>query len=126
MAYPTPQYLYPYAGGYTPPQAQNSAQPADTGLIWVQGVEGAKSYLVAPNKTVLLMDSENEQFFLKSADASGMPLPLRVFKYTELVSKEKNGNYVTKAEYDELLKKLNDLESKLSHKEVDADGEPVV
>jgi nitrous oxide reductase accessory protein NosL len=31
----------------------------------------------------MLMDSEGERFYLKSADASGMPLPLRVFEYKE-------------------------------------------
>jgi hypothetical protein len=29
------------------------------------------------------MDSESNCFFIKSADSSGMPLPLRIFDYTE-------------------------------------------
>ena len=64
----------------TPPQVQT--QP-NSGLIWVQGEAGAKSYLVAPGNTVMLMDSEGERFYLKSADASGMPMPLRIFEYKE-------------------------------------------
>lgn len=126
MTYQSTPYVYPTYGNYVTPQTPSVTQPADSGLIWVQGVEGAKSYLVAPNKTVLLMDSESEQFFLKSADASGMPLPLRVFKYTELVSHDKNVNYVTKEEYDALLKKLEALESKISPVEVTVNGEPIV
>jgi nitrous oxide reductase accessory protein NosL len=55
----------------------------NNGLVWVQGEAAAKSYPVAPNSTVMLMDSEGERFYLKSADASGMPLPLRVFEYKE-------------------------------------------
>ena len=55
---------------YSPAQNQNN-----NGLIWVQGEAGAKSYLVAPNTTIMLMDSEASKFYLKSADASGMPLP---------------------------------------------------
>lgn len=55
----------------------------NNGLVWVQGEAGAKSFLVAPGCTVMLMDSEGERFYLKSADASGMPLPLRVFEYKE-------------------------------------------
>lgn len=55
----------------------------NNGLVWVQGEAAAKSYPVAPNCTVMLMDSEGDRFFLKSADASGMPLPLRVFEYKE-------------------------------------------
>jgi DNA uptake protein ComE-like DNA-binding protein len=50
-------------------------------LIWVQGEAGAKSYLVAPNKTIPLWDSENQTIYLKSADASGMP-SMKILDYT--------------------------------------------
>ena len=55
--------------------AQQNPQPAqaNAGIIWVQGEAGAKSYLVAPNNTVQLWDSESQTIYLKSADASGMP-----------------------------------------------------
>ena len=49
----------------------------------MQGEAAAKSYPVAPNTTVMLLDSENSTFYLKTSDASGMPLPLRVFDYSE-------------------------------------------
>ena len=69
-------------------QFQQMAQTApapqnNNGLIWVNGEVGAKSYLVAPGNTVMLMDAENSIFYLKSADASGMPMPLRIFEYKE-------------------------------------------
>lgn len=64
-------------------QVPMPAQQTNNGLVWVQGEAGAKSFLVAPGCTVMLMDSEGERFYLKSADASGMPLPLRVFEYKE-------------------------------------------
>ena len=64
-------------------QIATPAQQTNNGLVWVQGEAGAKSFLVAPGCTVMLMDSEGERFYLKSADASGMPLPLRVFEYKE-------------------------------------------
>ena len=60
------------------PMQQQSSQ-----IIWVSGEAGAKSYLVAPGNTVMLLDAENSVFYLKSADASGMPLPLRIFDYKE-------------------------------------------
>ncbi len=63
------------------PQQQNGG-----GLTWVQGIEGAKSHFVSPGQSVLLMDSESNSFFIKSADVSGMPLPLRIFDYTERTS----------------------------------------
>ena len=47
----------------------------------MQGEAGAKSYLVAPNNTVQLWDSERQTIYLKSADASGMP-SMRILDYT--------------------------------------------
>ena len=69
-----------------PPQPAQQASP----IIWVQGEAGAKSYLVAPGNTVMLLDSENSTFYLKSADASGMPMPLRTFDYTERTAAAQN------------------------------------
>ena len=66
-----------------PQQLQTPAPQANNGLVWVQGETGAKSYLVSPGCTVMLMDSEGDRFYLKSADSSGMPLPLRTFEYKE-------------------------------------------
>jgi len=86
-------YFNPYQP-YNNVPAQQVAQsnaPAQTmqtntnSIIWVQGETGAKSYPVAPNTTILLMDSESKKFYIKSADNSGMPLPLRTFDYTEIV-----------------------------------------
>lgn len=56
-------------------------QPQNSSIIWVQGEAGAKSYLVAPNNTVQLWDSEAQTIYLKSADASGMP-SIKVLDYT--------------------------------------------
>lgn len=60
-------------------QYQNQYQPQSS-RIWVQGEAGARSYLVAPNNTVELWDSEAPVIYLKSADASGMP-SMRVLDY---------------------------------------------
>lgn len=64
---------------------QQSQAPAQTqsSITWVQGEEGAKAYLVAAGNSVLLMDSEAPVFYIKSTDASGMPMPLRVFDFVE-------------------------------------------
>ena len=75
-----PQYQQPM-GQF---QNQQHVRQNNGGFVWIQGGEaGAKSYLVAPGETVMLMDAENPVFFLKSADASGMPMPLRIFDYKE-------------------------------------------
>lgn len=106
--------MMPY---YYTPQTNN-------GLIWVQGETGAKSYFVAPNTTVLLMDSENQRFYLKSADPSGMPLPLRVFEYTEMkpekASESKTmdlSSYATKAEIEPIMAEIEALKRKVNGSE---------
>ncbi len=106
-----PQYQMPQAAPPTVSQQQN-------GIIWVQGEAGAKSYLVAPGQSVLLMDSEGSAFYIKSTDLSGMPLPLRIFDYTErngtqgipaAVQNTSNidmTNYITRGEFEEKLASL--------------------
>lgn len=92
----------------------NQQSQGGSGLVWVQGEAAAKSYPLAPNATVLLMDSEGDRFYLKSADASGMPLPLRVFEYREVTAQGTKpeqtapAGYVTKDEFDALR---NDFEA---------------
>lgn len=68
----------------------NNASP-----IWVQGEAGAKSYLLAPNNSVMLMDSEGAYFYMKSADASGMP-SLKKYAYEEVGM----GDFLQKRESD--------------------------
>lgn len=66
------------------PQIQPSmpqTQQNNSGIIWVSGEAGAKSFLVGANKTVPLWDSEAQTIYLKSADASGMP-SMKILDYT--------------------------------------------
>ena len=67
-----------YNSFYPAPQQQ---QINNSAFIWVQGEAGAKSYLIAPNNTVPLWDSEAQTIYLKSADASGMP-SMKILDYT--------------------------------------------
>lgn len=109
------------------PQPQ---QNISSGIVWVQGIEGAKAHPVAPGQAVLLMDSDSDCLYLKSADMTGMP-SLRVFDYKERVSapqetknedfsqfatKEDISLYVTK---DELKSTISELEKKLKGKKKD-------
>lgn len=62
---------------------QNQVQnPMSNDIIWVQGEAGAKAYLVAPNNTVTLWDSESSTIYVKSADMNGVP-SMRVLDFTE-------------------------------------------
>ena len=71
-------------------QPMQMQQPQSNGIVWVQGESAAKSFPVAPNTTVMLLDSEASVFYLKTSDASGMPLPLRVFDYKERTQNPSN------------------------------------
>ena len=93
MAYPFPYYgQQPFQYQDQLNQLRNApmAMPTyqqprqDTTLNWVQGEAGAKSWIVTPGATVLLMDSEAQRFYLKSADVNGVPA-MRIFEYSEVV-----------------------------------------
>ena len=88
---------------------QMPQQQVNQGLLWVSGEVGAKSYLVAPNSTVLLMDSDSSRFYLKSADNAGMP-NLRIFEYTEVTGTPQNAPQATNTD-------LKDLDSKYVKRE---------
>lgn len=91
-----PQYQQPVYQQPTQMQtvSQNPTQD-NNGMIWISGIEGAKGYLVAPGKSVMLLDAEASTFYIKSADASGMPLPLRIFDYTERTQQTQNHSPIT-------------------------------
>nr|DAL63187.1 MAG TPA_asm: hypothetical protein [Caudoviricetes sp.] len=129
-------YMNPYQQfqtGYQPQglqtmQSQGFSQSptANSGINWVSGEVGAKSYLVAPNSTVLLMDSDATRFYLKSADNSGMP-SLRIFEYKEVSNAPQNAlqssntaeinldsKYVTRDEYDGLKRQYEAIIDRLN------------
>lgn len=81
------QYANPYQQPTQQPQifpsqmsGTSAGQPNDR--IWVQGEAGAKAYLIAPNATVTLWDSESPTIYIKSADANGMP-STQILDYTD-------------------------------------------
>lgn len=111
-------YPQQYQQQYQPQQYQQFApaqQPQSQGFNWVSGESGAKSWLVGRGETALLMDSENPVFYLKSTDNSGMPLPLRIFDYSERTQAPNtahnitDGQFVTREEYNALASKYDEL-----------------
>lgn len=97
--------------GNVAPNAQNN------GIIWVSGEAGAKAYMVAPNTTVTLWDSEQNIIYIKSADASGMPA-IKILDYTIRDNTPKtpnlvaNSDFVTKDELQAVVNELNALKAK--------------
>lgn len=77
-------YTFPTYPQYFPQYQQVGTQmssPQNNGLIWVQGIEAARAYPIAPNTNIALWDSESQSIYIKSADASGMP-SMRILDYT--------------------------------------------
>lgn len=112
MTYPQ-MYAQPT---YQPQMPQNQGNNA---MIWVQGESGAKSYLTAPNTTVVLFDSESQTIYLKSADATGLP-SMRILDYTIRDQKAHNGvfsqpveDFATKQEMDALRAELEQIKARM-------------
>lgn len=112
--------------GYQPaqivyPQAQQTQQNSN-GIIWVSGEAGAKAYLVAPNQSVQLWDSESQTIYLKSADAAGIP-NMRILDYTfrDSVPQARPGldvgGFASKEDVDYLKEELKALKAKLESEE---------
>ena len=114
-------YNYNFPVGYQNyyPQYPNNTQQNNSGLIWVQGEAGAKSYMVAPNNTVALWDSESQTVYLKSADASGMP-SMRILDYSIRESAARPHLNASKSDFatrDELViiqNQINEIKANLS------------
>ena len=110
-----------YQPVYQIPQQPTQQQ---NGIIWVQGEAGAKSYMVAPNNTVQLWDSESQTIYLKSADASGMP-SFKVLDYTiretakngantaPVITDDKLSAYATKDEIKAISDKITALRKRI-------------
>ena len=86
---------------------------------WVQGEAAARSYPVAPNSSVFLMDYDGDKFYIKSADMSGMPT-FRAFAFTEITGQAnapaagQESGYVTKEEFDALKSLVEGLKNEQS------------
>ena len=109
------QPVYPTAQAPVMQTPMQNQQPTNSSIIWVQGEQAAKSYLVAPNTTVQLWDSEEKVIYLKSADASGMP-SMKILDYTirgdsGAASVIPAAEYATKDDLKALEEKIKELEA---------------
>ena len=92
------------------PQTQQTSQ---SNVIWVQGEQAAKAYPVTAGNSMILLDSENDCFYIKSSDNAGMPNRLRKFEYKEVVEGQvateapiEQPQYITKEEFNRVISEL--------------------
>ena len=135
-------YVNPYAAPYGGQQMQQQvyqpqmqqppqgAQQPSNGFVWVNDINEAANYLVAPNSAAQLWDKNSPCVYLKTADAAGKPT-MQIF---DLVERKQQPtaqtqtattvDYVTRAEFAELQAKFDALTAKKSKtkSEVENDG----
>ena len=127
MAYYNNGFPVNYQPYYQAPNYQQNTQQQmqGNGIVWVSGEAGAKAYLVAPNTSVALWDSEANVIYIKSADSAGMP-SMKIVDYTmrdtnaRRAEMSPQSDFVTK---DDLLPIRKDIDALKAKLEGDRDGE---
>ena len=127
--YPFPNYTGNFAQSYgqspyqLQPQSfqqpQQPTQPSNGSYFYVNGVEGAKAFMVMPNSQAILFDSDSNKFFIKTANAQGQAT-MKEFEYSEInapnspkTNETRNSNtFITRKEFDEFRGKLNAILNK--------------
>ena len=91
-------------------QFMNQYQRYGNTINWVQGIEGAKAYQIAPNSNVMMLDSENDGvFYIKTSDNVGM-CNMRTFKFEEVTNASPvNADLTQYVRKDELKKMIEEV-----------------
>ena len=132
-------YVNPYAAPYGGQQMQQQmyqpqmqqppqgAQQPSNGFVWVNDINEAANYLVAPNSAVQLWDKNSPCVYLKTADAAGKPT-MQIFdlverkQQTQTAAQSADTDFVKRSEFDELRKVVDALTAKKAESEVVENG----
>jgi hypothetical protein len=102
--------------GYMPQQSAQMSSTPNSSITWVQGDVGARAYPISPGSSILLMDSEEQNFYIKSADMTGMP-SLKKYAYSEVINEpvrlESKQSYDSKDDIQALRNEIKELKNKL-------------
>ena len=116
------QYPYNYTQQPAYQQYQQPQQTQYIPLTFVSGIEGAKAFIVGPNQTVYLRDSDSDMIFIKNADSQGR-YTLKTYNLipTDEVKKTNQIEFASleslnalKKDFEERLKKLSEELEKLN------------
>lgn len=100
----------------------NQSFQSQTNITFVNGMEGAKAFQLRPNSNVLLMDSDNSKFYVKSTDNLGIA-NISSYSFVEdknlpvengAASQPSNTGEQNTKIYDEMKNKIDELESKVN------------
>ena len=104
-----PSYQYQPQQPFTPPMSASNGNPQPI-VAYVNGIEGAKGYVLFPNQTAVLFDSDDkEKFYVKNADANGVPSLEKYTRIKEDFATESKGDYASKKEFDELREMVDEI-----------------
>lgn len=103
----------------TPTQFMQT-QPTND-MLFVLNENEASAYPVAPNNSVVLWDKNNKTFYIKTANAQGIP-SMQIYDFTERTEKPQNqptehkctcgDKFATKEQINDLKGKIDDLTAK--------------
>ena len=95
-------------------QSQPQAPAQNVNWIQVAGIEGAKNQIVQPGQTAWMMDNNSPVFYVKSVDGMGSAT-FKAFRFEEISPdcmapqpQKSQPDYVTRAEFEDLLRKLGE------------------
>ena len=105
---------------YAPQQQPMQMQ---SNIEYVNGIEGAKAFILPPNTQKLLLDSDNAFFYIKTTDMQGKPTVKR-FRYIDVDAEQQSQPqnqepqqpqplYVTIQQYQEVLDTLDTMRKEL-------------
>ena len=111
------QFAQPYQAPMqtNPVPMQMQTQLTNDTLLWVLNENEASSYPVAPNNSVVLWDKNNKTFYIKTANAHGIP-SMQIYDFTERIenpSKMPTEHTCTCGEKFATKEQINALEGKI-------------
>ena len=113
-------YYQPGAySGFTPPQqpmgsGYGAYQQPVNGLVRVTGYEGARAYAskMPPNSNMAVFDGDRDSFYVIVTDGAGFPT-INTYDFSpreiSVQPESPTSDYVTRAEFEELQRKISDL-----------------
>ena len=102
--------------GYGGQNQQQQPAPANSMITFINDDTIAPNYPVAPGTTVALINANDPQdgkMFIKSTEPNGMPNPMRIFALQEVTPQKQSADSVSRQEFDELTKQLQNMQQLL-------------